>query len=154
MRAHHLRGPATRGPQSRGPHSRGPPQKSPHSCVGDLLEVGICADALIEWYSPLKGALPRKPTQGGPHLKGANSRNPYLMGPHLRRPHFRRPQLKQAHTQCVEALLSGGSLVGVCLCAGPFICGGPPFCGGPGQLPLSPMPTSGPAQQRRTAWDV
>jgi hypothetical protein len=58
--------------------------------------------------------------------------------------HSLKPSLKGTYTQRIEALLSGGSLVGVCLCAGPFICGGPPLCGGPGQLPLSPMPKSGP----------
>jgi hypothetical protein len=86
--------------------------------------------------APTKGGSTQgASTQGGLHSRGAHSREPLFNGAPLKG-----APLKGAHIQCVEALLSGESLVGVCLCAGPFICGGPSFCGGPGQLPLSRMP--------------
>jgi hypothetical protein len=84
--------------------------------------------------------LKRQPTQKNPqwgHTQG---------GPTQGGPHSRGPPLKGARTQCVEALLSGGPLVGIRLCTGPFICGGPPFCGGPVQLHLLYMPKSGPVE--------
>jgi hypothetical protein len=90
--------------------------------------------------APTKGGSTQgASTQGGPTKGGPTQWSPYSMGPHSRG-----PPLKGALTQRVEALLSGGSLVGVCFCAEPFICGGPPFRGGPGQLPLSPMTKSVP----------
>jgi hypothetical protein len=113
------------------------------------VEVGNCAGALLEWYPPLKGAQPKEsPLKGAPTKWGPTQGSPYSMGCHSRGPHSRKPPLNRAHTQRVEALLSWGSLVGVCLCTGPFISGGPPFCGGPGQLPLSPMPKSGPEESQ------
>jgi hypothetical protein len=71
------------------------------------------------------------------------------MGSYSRGPHSRGPPLKGAHTQCIEALLSGGPLVGVRLCTGPFNYGGPHFCGGPVQLHLLHMPKSSPGPEFR-----
>jgi hypothetical protein len=83
------------------------------------------------WVHAVGTTLPK----GGP-LKGT----PYSMERHSRRPLSKKATTQGAHTQHAESLLSGGSLVGVGLCAGPFI------CGGPGQLLLSLMPKSGPDQ--------
>jgi hypothetical protein len=134
----HLIGPHTRRLQSRGTQSRGPtlkraPSKSPHSCVGDLLEVGTRGCAPTKW-----GSTQGAPAQGGPTKEWPTQGSPYSMGPHPRGPHSRKPPFKGAHTQRVEALLYGGSLVGVCFCAGPLIVGAPIFVGALGGYPSRP----------------
>jgi hypothetical protein len=81
--------------------------------------------------------------RGLPLKRHQTQKNPYSMGSYSRGPHSRGPPLKGARTQCIEALLSDGPLVGVRLCTGPFICGGSPFCGGPVQLHHLHTPKSG-----------
>jgi hypothetical protein len=73
-----------------------------------------------------------------PTLRGSTQGSPYSIGSHSRGPHSRKPPLKGAHTQRIEALLSGDPLLESVFAWGSSFVGAHLLVGALGRCPSRP----------------